>query len=231
MMDDRHPSPDYPRDEKHPGDPVHQKGQIRPGSAQSGHGPPPSSLGPPPSYTTVTMTTDNTPGARVTEINLNIGYYKTLPGILKIVQMIFGIICMACASPAARYRNAAGYPLQKLNESIGHNHWFLFVIVTAFIFTFLWSCFYFLQLKDSINMKLPFSWLKLELYYTIAVTILYVLAWIVLLAGFGYCAGTQGGICDARIAAGVFAIFNTVAYGLGSFILWNDYKSTPPELQ
>ena len=87
-----------------------------------------------------------------------------------------------------------------------------------------------------------------------------------LLAGFGYCAGTQGGICDARIAAGVsifgcsilyglikhtlyfaqiidylivqfsnyfqvFAIFNTVAYGLGSFILWNDYKSTPPELQ
>ena len=68
---------------------------------------------------------------------------------------------MACASPAARYRNAAGYPLQKLNESIGHNHWFLFVIVTAFIFTFLWSCFYFLQLKDSINMKLPFSWLKL----------------------------------------------------------------------
>ena len=92
MMNDRHPSPDYPRDEKQPGDPVHQKGQIRPGSAQSGHGPPPSSLGPPPSYTTVTMTTDNTPGARVTEINLNIGYYKTLPGILKIVQMVISNI-------------------------------------------------------------------------------------------------------------------------------------------
>jgi len=28
-----------------------------------------------------------------------------------------------------------------------------------------------------------------------------VLAWIVLLAGYGWCAGT--GICDARIAAGV----------------------------
>ena len=68
---------------------------------------------------------------------------------------------MACASPAARYRDAFGNPLVRLNQSIGHNHWFLFVIVTAFIFTFLWSCFYFLQLKDSINMKLPFSWLKL----------------------------------------------------------------------
>lgn len=89
MMNDRHPSPDYSREEKQPGgDSSHPKGVIRPGSAQSGHGPPPSSMGPPPSYTTVTMTTDNTPGARVTEINLNIGYYKSLPGIVKIVQMV-----------------------------------------------------------------------------------------------------------------------------------------------
>jgi hypothetical protein len=43
------------------------------------------------------------------------------------------------------------------------------------------------------------------------------------------CAGNE--ICDARIAAGVFAIFNSVAYGFGAFILLNDYKSTPPELQ
>ena len=89
MMNDRHPSPDYSREEKQPsGDSSHPKGVIRPGSAQSGHGPPPSSMGPPPSYTTVTMTTDNTPGARVTEINLNIGYYKSLPGIVKVVQMV-----------------------------------------------------------------------------------------------------------------------------------------------
>ena len=29
----------------------------------------------------------------------------------------------------------------------------------------------------------------------------------------------------------VFAIFNTVAYGLGAYVLHNDYKATPPELQ
>ena len=195
MMNDRHPSPDYPREEKQPGDPGgHVKGGIRPESAQSGNGPPPSSMGPPPSYTTVTMTTDNTPGARVTEINLNIGYYKSLPGIIKIVQLVrflipiiyllfkeviklqyiilwcltlsisfqvFGIICMACASPAARYYEPINGRASSLNFGVGHNHWFLFVIVTSFIITFLWSCFYFLQLKDSINMKLPFSWLKL----------------------------------------------------------------------
>ena len=154
---------------------------------------------------------------------------------------------MACASPAGRYKDRAGNEFRSLNYGTGHNHWFLFVVVTSFIITFLWSCFYFLQLKDSINMKLPFSWLKVvskgvalslirvsfcivvyqiikllntyfcnyflshtfyffvkELYYTVVVTVLYILAWIVILAGFGHCAGI--GICDARIAAGVSTV-------------------------
>ena len=34
-----------------------------------------------------------------------------------------------------------------------------------------------------------------------------------LLAGFGYCAGTQGGICDARIAAGVSIFGCSISYG------------------
>ena len=115
------------------------------------------------------------------------------------------------------------------NTGVGHNHWFLFVVVTSFIFTLLWSFFYFLQMKDSIKMNLPFSWLKLEYFYTIAVTVLYFISFIVILAGFGYCAGSSW--CDGRIAAGVFAIFNTIAYALGAYILHNDYKATPPELQ
>ncbi len=57
----------------------------------------------------------------------------------------------------------------------------------------------------------------------------YCIGFIVVLAGFGWCAGN--GWCDARIAAGVFAIFNTIAYALGAYILRNDYKATPPELQ
>ena len=35
-----------------------------------------------------------------------------------------------------------------------------------------------------------------------------------LLAGFGYCAGTQGGICDARIAAGVSIFGCSILYEL-----------------
>ena len=44
---------------------------------------------------------------------------------------------------------------------VGHNHWFLFVIVTSFIITLLWCFFYLLQLREAILMKLPFSWLWL----------------------------------------------------------------------
>ena len=88
------------------------------------------------------------------------------------------------------------------NYGIGHNHWFLFVVVTSFILTLLWSFFYLLQLKDSINMTLPFSWLKLEYFYTIVVTVLYAIAFIVLLAGFGWCSGNHTR-CSTRTAAGV----------------------------
>ena len=46
--------------------------------------------------TTVTMTSDSTPtagaaGARVTEINMDIGYFKTPAGMLKIVQIVSDI--------------------------------------------------------------------------------------------------------------------------------------------
>ena len=68
---EKHPPPDYgPR--------------SGPGSVHSGGPPPPSSI----HTTSVTMTTDPNPGANVTEINLNIGYFKTLPGIIKIIQLV-----------------------------------------------------------------------------------------------------------------------------------------------
>ena len=71
-----------------------------PGSVHSGYsGQVPSS----PHQTVVTMTTDPNQSMIRTEINLNIGYFKTLPGGTKIVQLVFGIVCMACSSPAREY--------------------------------------------------------------------------------------------------------------------------------
>ena len=60
-------------------------GHHGPGSVHSGY-----SGAPPPSHqTVVTMTTDPQPGTgSVTEINLNIAYFKTLPGWIKVVQLV-----------------------------------------------------------------------------------------------------------------------------------------------
>merc|ERR1719312_1963352 len=109
---------------------------------------------------------------------------------------------MACAAPALGIGGSGG-----LLFGLGNNHWFLFVVVT---------------------------FLKIEMIFTIVATILYIVAFIVLLSGFGWCTtsypkGTH--FCDARVTGGVFGIFNSVAYGIGAYLVYNEFCSTPPELQ
>jgi hypothetical protein len=106
-MNNHHPPPDYPgahhnQQHHHQQQPHHQGGRHPVGQARStishsSHvsGPPGSVRSgplPPGQHTMVTVNTDPTPGARVTEINLNLGYYKTLPGILKIIQLVSNVI-------------------------------------------------------------------------------------------------------------------------------------------
>jgi len=175
-------------------------------------------------HTSVTVTTDSGPSPQSLEIRLNIGYFKTPSGILKLVQLVLGVICMACAAPAA-------YQPYSKNSNFGlnHNHWFLFVVVTCFLITLIWTFFHLLQVRDYIKVKLPFTFLKIEVIYTIIATVFQFIAFIVIFAGFGWC--TRNTACDARVAGGVFGIMNTVAYGAGAYFVYNEYCSTPPELQ
>lgn len=182
-------------------------------------------------HTSVTVTTHNgvAPSAGALEIRLNIGYFKSLQGIIKIVQLVLGIICMACGAPAK-------YSIIKDGDyyGLGHNHFFLFIVVTTFIITLIWTFFYLLQIKDVIKVKLPFTFMKLEVIYTLVATVFYIVAWIVILAGFGWCTTSHrvaSTLCDARVAAGVFGIFNSIAYGVGTWLIYQEYSNTPPELQ
>jgi len=184
-------------------------------------GGPPAQIKP---HTTVSVITDPGPAPASLEIRLNIGYFKTLQGIIKLVELVLGIVCMACASPAGRYSLDG-----QILRGEGQNHWFLFVVVTSFIITLLWSFYYLLQLRDFIRVKLPFKFMTVEVIYTVIATILYFIAFIVILEGFGSCAGLR--LCDARIAGGVFGLFNTVAYGIGAYLIYSEYSSTPPELR
>jgi len=182
-------------------------------------------------HTTVTVTTQSGLAPQDTqpmEIRLNIGYFKSFQGIIKIVQLVLGIICMACAAPAQTISTPDYFGL-------GHNHFFLFIVVTTFIITLIWTFFYLLQVKDTIKVKLPFTFMWMEVIFTLLATVFYIVAWIVLLSGFGWCTTNHitrhSTICDARVAAGVFGIFNSIAYGLGTYLTYQEYNNTPPELQ
>jgi len=183
-------------------------------------------------HTTVTVTTQSGLAPQDTqpmEIRLNIGYFKSFQGIIKIVQLVLGIICMACAAPAQTISTPDYFGL-------GHNHFFLFIVVTTFIITLIWTFFYLLQVKDTIKVKLPFTFMWMEVIFTLLATVFYIVAWIVLLSGFGWCTTSHittphNTICDARVAAGVFGIFNSIAYGLGTYLTYQEYNNTPPELQ
>lgn len=145
------------------------------------------------------------------DLRFNPWYYKTVPGIIKIVQLVIGVICMGCGSPVY----------------INYGHFFLFVVVVCFLITLL-LCFAILVSLKNITPKLP--WLEGELIYTAAAVLLYLIAAIVELAmSTSYpknIALQVIGSYDAYIAAGVFALFNTTAYGVGAFFLYQEWRST-----
>jgi len=137
-------------------------------------------------------------------LKINADYFRTLPGWLKLAQLIIGIICMICASPAY----------------IGGTHWFLFVITISFIGTLIWVFVYLLGIREALN--LPIDWILSELVNTAIVTLFYCIAFIVQLAAWS---GYSGGPKASNIVAGVFAIFNTLCYGYGVYLLHLERKS------
>ena len=56
------------------------------------------------------------------------------------------------------------------------------------------------------KVKLPFTFMMLEVIFTLGATVAYIIGWIVILSGFGWCTTSHkinSTICDARVAAGV----------------------------
>lgn len=145
------------------------------------------------------------PDSSLNWIKFNVQYFQSIPGILKLVQLVFGIICMACASPAL----------------VGGTHWFLFVVVTSFIATVLWSFVYLLGIREVLN--LPINWILTELLNTGFATFLYLIAFIVQLATWSNLYGNPRG---SNIAAGVFGLFNFLAYTAGTYFLYVEHKSS-----
>ncbi|XP_017892137.1 proteolipid protein 2 [Ceratina calcarata] len=140
----------------------------------------------------------------LTSITLNVSYFRTIPGIIKLLQLGIGIIAMACASPAYA----------------GATDWFLFVSVTAFIATLLWCFIYVLSIRESL--KLPINWIMTELVNTSIFAVLYMIAFIAQLSVWSVVHHTSS---SRNIAAGVFGIFNTIMYAAGAYFLFVEWRS------
>lgn len=146
-------------------------------------------------------------------------------------HQVFGIICMALASPAY----------------IGSTHWFLFVAVTSFIATLLWTFVYLLGIREVLNLSV--NWILTEFINTGISTLLYFIAMIVQLAAWTSLKGHSSR--GSNIGAGVsipdkcaiyiyaitlsngfflqcFGIFNTLAYAASCYLLYLEHRTTLP---
>jgi len=165
-----------------------------------------------PVITTVTIHPDErppvseTPG--VTFVQITPGFFKTWRGFLLLVQLLLAVICMACASPA--YRPGTS--------------WFLFVVVICFIVTLMWVFIHLLSITNNLNIGV--SWLTMEFGYSAGATVLYFTAFIVQLSIWSpnFLFATWR---SSNIAAGVFALFNFLTYGVLTFLLHQEKQNQP----
>lgn len=144
-------------------------------------------------------------GGGISALRINVGYFQTVPGIIKLVQFILGIICMACASPA--YFSATSF--------------FLFVVVVSFIATILWIFAYLLGIREALNVAV--NWIFTELINTAIASILYFIGFVVQLTKWSSLPGAYS--YGSNIAAGVFGLFNFLAYAAGTYFLYLEHKS------
>ncbi|XP_043237924.1 CKLF-like MARVEL transmembrane domain-containing protein 7 isoform X1 [Amphibalanus amphitrite] len=146
------------------------------------------------------------PPAGGSGIRFNPQHFKTTPGIIKIVEVCIGLLCLILASPA--YFSGTGF--------------FLFAVVISFLSTIVWIFVYLLSIREALP-QIPVQWVLTELINTCILTILYAIGTLVqLIVWLSHGARWYG--FGANIAGGVFGIFNTLVYAAGAYLLFVEYR-------
>jgi len=138
-------------------------------------------------------------------------YFFTWGGRIKIIEMVLGALCMMCAAPAFH----------------STQHWFLLVVVLGFIGT-LYFTLHNLAI-DTYVKNLAVNFTQVEFWFTAITTFLYFTAFTAMLADFAITADNpdEQYWYDAQVAAGVFALFNDIAYSVGAYFIYLDWKTGP----
>ncbi|KAM3959129.1 CKLF-like MARVEL transmembrane domain-containing protein 4 [Aphomia sociella] len=127
-----------------------------------------------------------------TEVRFDSSYIRTIPGIIKIVVIVFNLIGFICVQSSAFWSNGRGV-------------YFNFVAALAFLYSgALLLCYMFHVVEKYHNIK----WLKIEMITSIVFVFLYVIASTVAVA-FG---------SPAFSAAGFFGYLAMVLYGSEAFM-------------
>ncbi|KAJ8918391.1 hypothetical protein NQ315_008087 [Exocentrus adspersus] len=146
-----------------------------------------------PSQHTTTTTVQTSSTVVETSIRYDPSYIRTLPGILKVVQIVLNLVGFICiqASGVFSYHSRGS--------------WFDFVSMTAFWFTAILLALYLFHIVEKFY-KIP--WLKIEFVFCAVWTGLYLIA---------ACVAVTFGV-EAYIAAGFFGFCAMVAYGFDAFL-------------
>ncbi|XP_046961627.1 CKLF-like MARVEL transmembrane domain-containing protein 4 [Vanessa cardui] len=148
-------------------------------------------------HTTTTMVTSST--TVQTNIRFDPLYVRTIPGILKVVQVVcslVGFICIQCS-----YLNTASKGV-----------YFSWISMIAFWFTGILLGFYLFHIVEKFY-KIP--WLKIEFVFTALWTLLYLIAAILAVTVHD----------NPHSAAAFFGFSATLAYALDAFLKWRGVRA------
>jgi len=138
-------------------------------------------------------------------IRLNPGHFKTTPGIIKLVEVAVGLLCLILASPA--YFPGTGF--------------FLFAVVISFLSTIVWIFVYLLSIREALP-QIPIQWVLTEMVNTIIMMIVLAVGTVSQLATVAPHIGNSRYVIN--IVAGVFGLFNTLVYAAGCYLLYLEYR-------
>lgn len=161
--------------------------------------------GMPTHYDTQTTTQQTTTTS--SQVGLQIDYVKSIPGILKIVEIVVSIVTFICASIRLGWVPLGG-------------GWVQFVSMTAFISTFVFFIFHFLNIISKIPANIP--WNLIEFIYYCIFTGLYLIAAIV--------AAARGNLDPSIGATAFFGFVATVVYGIDTFFQFRNWRSGPTQM-
>ncbi|XP_065203080.1 uncharacterized protein LOC135833286 [Planococcus citri] len=139
-------------------------------------------------------------------IQINKKYFRTAPGITKIIQVVLGILCLILASPAVHVSTL----------------WFSYVIIIAIVVTVIWSFIYLLSAREAVSF--PINWPLTEMLNMCFMAIIVAIATIFQLSHWIGARYLQE--CVRNVIAGVLGIALCVFYLIGAGLAYIEWRQT-----